>query len=195
VTHSYGYDSVQRLVSWYDGTDTTKYTYDQVGNRTLLTGTTGVVPIASYYTSAGPNQLTQTVEIKAGGIVTNYGYDANGAVTGIRRWNTTGPVSSDSLVYSYRGLTEGFLHDEYSGASVKATSEWRYRYSAGGEREQKRLYLQQDSLHNVIEHNSWVYYALGGKKEQLAVYHGQEMAVPDCLPPGKVASASIEVES
>jgi hypothetical protein len=77
---------------------------------------------------------------------------------------------------------------------VTATSEWRYRYSAGGEREQKRLYLQQDSLHNVIEHNSWVYYALGGKKEQLAVYHGQEMAVPACLPPGPVSVYFYPVE-
>jgi RHS repeat-associated protein len=56
------------------------------------------------------------------------------------------------------------------------------------------LYLQQDSLHNVIEHNSWVYYALGGKKEQLAVYHGQEVAVPGCLPPGPVSVYFYPVE-
>jgi hypothetical protein len=48
------------------------------------------------------------------------------------------------------------------------------------EREQKRLYLKQDSLHNPVAENSWVYYLLGGSKEQLAVYHGQEQLLTGC---------------
>jgi hypothetical protein len=172
VTHSYGYDSVQRLTSWIDGTDTTKYVYDAVGNRLQSVKNSGTSGTTYAYAGAGPNQMTQSTPLVSGTELSHtYGYDPNGAVTGIRNWNlASGTVSTDSLVYSYRGLMDGFLHHEYNGASVTRTSEWRYRYSAGGEREQKRLYLQQDSLHNVIEHNSWVYYALGGKKEQLAVY-------------------------
>jgi RHS repeat-associated protein len=52
-------------------------------------------------------------------------------------------------------------------------SDWHYRYSPSGEREQKRLYWA-----SYAESGEWplywCYYLLGGRNEQLAVYHGTE---------------------
>jgi RHS repeat-associated protein len=72
------------------------------------------------------------------------------------------------------------MHFDYNGAGISRTYDWRYRYSAEGEREEKRLYFEQDSLHHAIGHNAWVYYLLGGSQNQLAVYHGQEDTAALC---------------
>jgi RHS repeat-associated protein len=59
------------------------------------------------------------------------------------------------------------LSDEYR-------TEWRYRYNPMNEREQKRMYYapKTDSSGMVYP---WVYYLLGGKNEQYAVYHGAQL--------------------
>ena len=77
----------------------------------------------------------------------------------------------ETFTHSWRGLLRQYtyLHNENG-----ALRDWRYRYSAGGEREQKRLYGARDENHNLLDEKPWVYYLLGGSKEQLAVYHAQE---------------------
>lgn len=51
---------------------------------------------------------------------------------------------------------------------------WEYRYSAGGERESKRMVAAPlDGLGTNNAH-PWTYYLLGGNKQQLAVYNGLE---------------------
>ncbi|MBX7215666.1 MAG: L,D-transpeptidase, partial [Candidatus Kapabacteria bacterium] len=58
--------------------------------------------------------------------------------------------------------------------------DWRYRYNAQGEREQKRLYHGPLADSIVGQPYPWVQYLLGGSKEQLAVWHGQQMTSPFC---------------
>lgn len=80
-------------------------------------------------------------------------------------------LKEEHFGYGYRELTNQYI----DGAPASSSRlDWRYRYNAQGEREQKRLYYGPDG--DEYEHAyPWVYYALGGAKEQLAVYHGQQM--------------------
>jgi len=58
--------------------------------------------------------------------------------------------------------------------------DWLYRYNAMGEREQKRLYHAPLADSIVGQPYPWVHYLLGGSKDQLAVWHGQQMTSPFC---------------
>ena len=49
-----------------------------------------------------------------------------------------------------------------------------------GEREQKRLYHAPLGDSIAGQPYPWVYYLLGGSKDQLAVWHGQQMTSPFC---------------
>ncbi|HVZ39959.1 MAG TPA: RHS repeat-associated core domain-containing protein [Candidatus Kapabacteria bacterium] len=51
--------------------------------------------------------------------------------------------------------------------------DWYYRYSPGGERDQKRLYAAASP--DSVTPYGWVYYVLGARS-QLAVYHGQQVS-------------------
>ncbi len=71
----------------------------------------------------------------------------------------------------------GASHGELRHAAGGRWQDWRYRSNAMGEREQKRLYEQSGSIvpapDSVVY--PWVYYLLGGSKQQHAVYHGQQL--------------------
>ncbi len=55
------------------------------------------------------------------------------------------------------------------------SEDWRYRYNAGGEREQKREYSgTQGNDNNAGGALGWTYYSLGADKRPLAIYHGIE---------------------
>ena len=56
--------------------------------------------------------------------------------------------------------------------------QWEYRYSAGGERESKRMVVAPLDDHSTLSHQ-WTYYLLSGSKQQLAVYNGRETSETD----------------
>jgi hypothetical protein len=79
---------VQQLVRWFDSNDTTKYVYDAVGNRLQAVKNSGTSRTTYAYAGAGPNQMTQSAPLVSGTELSHtYGYDPNGAVTGIRAWS------------------------------------------------------------------------------------------------------------
>jgi RHS repeat-associated protein len=192
-TELYRYDSVQRLVCWVHGADSVSWSYDQVGNRT---GQIQRLPLAgqridsySYggLSAGGANRLADVITQDSAGAVTGlreFGYNANGSTTSrIIRPSVGGTITSENhLAYSYRELTRQYI----DGAPASSSRwDWRYRYSPGGEREQKRLYYGPDGFENGNVY-PWVYYALGGHKEQLAVYHGQQTRGLLCSDTGTV---------
>jgi RHS repeat-associated protein len=182
----YTYDSLDRLTKWTqnNGADATSYTYDAVGNRTQMSETFYGYP-ESYGITTGKNQLTGRSRHNAlyGDTITNYQYDFNGAMkyreltidSSQGSWPGRTPKPSrvglrfkEEDRYSYRGL----LNRVFRTDSTNLASEWRYRYSASGEREQKRMVYT--AAWDSVLHYPWVYYALGGTNEQYAVYHGQQ---------------------
>ena len=116
-------------------------------------------------------------------------FNGQGSVTQIIRQNYVGSQWVDSrkeqFFYTPGGFLKKFLkfniQNEFSNVNCGGESgvttldaekwDWRYRYSAFGTREQKRLNYSPhgdscDYLH------PWVYYLQGAGGEQLAVYHG-----------------------
>jgi RHS repeat-associated protein len=182
----YAYDSLDRLTKWTqnNGADATSYTYDAVGNRTKMTESFVPSP-DNYGITTGKNQLTSRSRHNAlyGDTITNYRYDANGAMvyreltidSSQGSWPGRTPKPSkiglrfkEEDRYSYRGL----LNRVFRTDSNNVASDWRYRYSPSGEREQKRM-VYTSAWDSVMPY-PWVYYLLGGGNAQLAVYHGQQ---------------------
>ena len=175
----YVYDKVDRLTGWWiAGTpDTTRYWYDAVGNRRRDT----LSWKAGWYSygdagGIGPNRLMSHRDSNVVGhlpnMLTTYSYDADGGMTGRTRvdyGNLT--TTGEACAYSYRNLVRRYRSGPGGGI---ASEEWRYRASANGEREQKRMYWHAlDTLGTGYRH-PWVYYLQGASKEQLAVWHGVE---------------------
>jgi len=171
----YGYDAVQRLIGWGGPTSLTErdYTYDSVGNRltnVVPDALSGLLTTTYAYgtTSTGPNRLLSTITKDT--LNTTLGsrlftYDPDGAMTARRLRDGLGTVlRTDALQYSYRGLTRRFVWDVGGMEEL----DWRYRYSASGEREQKRLYSGPGP-----DGEGWVYYLLTGRTQH-AVYHGMQ---------------------
>ncbi len=185
LEQSYGYDNVDRLQKWYrlGLGDTVLYEYDKVGNRTLAARIDGAdVRTYQYGTPiTGPNRLYR--EFITQPLVPtrrDYGYNQNGSVTD-RLLSTPMPVPTlleeEHFGYSYRELNWRYV----SGNPLMDNhSDWRYRYNAMGEREQKRLYHAPLADSIAGQPYPWVYYLLGGSKDQLAVWHGQQITSPFC---------------
>ncbi|MBS1910964.1 MAG: RHS repeat-associated core domain-containing protein [Bacteroidetes bacterium] len=177
----YSYDSVQRLTQYTQGpapggigiTAATGYRYDAGGNR--LEANNGMTAYDTYSYTPGTNRLAG--HLLSPGFVnptrTAYTYDGDGATSERARYEvkngTDVPLSDERYRYSYRHL----MKRANIWRSATGTEDWQYRYSAGGEREEKRLYsaAQTDS----VSAYAWVYYLLGGGS-QLAVYHGQQIS-------------------
>lgn len=172
----YHYDPLKQLTSWSLNAQSTTYQYDALGNREFAQRPNTQTETYSYY--AGTNRLYERhqPDYSGGDTVNAYGYDANGAQTShllkYVSFNGTTMLREEQLGYSFRGLN--------TKARVRIGTarwqDWRYRFNAMGEREQKRLYPVQDGV--VPNPDSsiqpWVYYLLGGDR-QLAVYHGQQL--------------------
>jgi len=62
--------------------------------------------------------------------------------------------------------------------------EWRYRYNAMGEREQKRMYWAPMADNQPNNAYPWEYYLLSGK-QQLSVWAGQQMSLASCDSTGR----------
>lgn len=173
---TYGYDPLDRLTGWSLDGKSTGYQYDGLGNREAVQRSGSPIETYSYY--AGTNRLHERhqPDYFAGDTVNTYGYNANGAeVSHLLSYvssNGSTVLQEEHMGYNFRGLN--------NRARVRAGGgrwyDWRYRYNAMGEREQKRLYPVSDGV--VPNPDSavvpWVYYLLGGDK-QLAVYHGQQV--------------------
>ncbi|MCX6153062.1 MAG: hypothetical protein NT007_02755 [Candidatus Kapabacteria bacterium] len=88
-------------------------------------------------------------------------------------WN----MRFEDFEYNVNGQLETYkLKNAFSDASSDepcldetAQTTWKYRYSAAGEREQKRQYSNSSSPQNAYP---WEYYLLGAENKQLAIYHG-----------------------
>ena len=95
-------------------------------------------------------------------------------------------VKWDVFTYGYNGLLKTFGSSSWSGSSINCARDtnappqwqWEYRYSAGGERESKRMVAAPLDDHSTISH-LWTYYLLSGNKQQLAVYNGRETSETD----------------
>jgi len=175
----YAYDDLGRLREWTDGSLTTTYEYDQLGNR-LLRAESGRTPEYLDY-HPGTSRIWSRWRRDAAGndTIHGYGFNADGAQTShVLSYNTsteTRILREENLRYSFRNLlNRGRVRDIADGDG--RWYDWRYRYSPGGEREQKRLYDVSGGVvpapDSVVR--PWAYYVLGAGGAQLAVYHGQE---------------------
>lgn len=177
----YEYDPVQRLMGWERDGITEAFSYDEVGNRQDVTRSTQ--PTEIYWYHSGTNRLWARDQQDAlGNDTTNgYGYNDNGAlrnhtITYNTPWQTS-VLREEQFDYSFRGLmTRARVRGAELGI-LKPWEDWRYRYNAMGEREQKRMYPSLDGVVPAPDSSiyPWVYYLLGGNKQQLAVYHGQHL--------------------
>ncbi len=176
-TQHYSYDPLQRLTDWAISGNTTGYMYDAIGNRNSVIRNTAPVELYGYH--SGTNRLSVRVQPDwlGGDTVHAYSYNANGAQTvHTKQYNTGGGsqlLREELFGYSFRGLNNRSQVRNGGGR----WQDWRYRYNAMGEREQKRLYAQDGGVVPAPDSTvyPWVYYLLGGSKQQLAVYHGQQM--------------------
>ncbi|MBL7987022.1 MAG: hypothetical protein JNJ94_03050, partial [Chlorobi bacterium] len=189
LEQSYGYDNVDRLQKWYrlGLGDTVLYEYDKVGNRTLAARIDGADVRTYQYgygtPTTGPNRLQEELRQQGGGTTrTEYSYNQNGSVTDrVTNGQTVPPLwgllGEEHFGYSYRELNWKYV----AGNPFENNhSDWRYRYNAMGEREQKRLYHAPLADSIAGQPYPWVYYLLGGSKDQLAVWHGQQITSPFC---------------
>lgn len=177
----YEYDSVQRLTAWTLGGVTESYLYDEIGNRQQVGNSGG--PTETYAYTGGTNRLLMREKPGwFGNDTTNlYGYNANGArtnhsITYDTPWFTM-QVREELLGYSFRGLLTQAKVRDFENGIPKPWEDWRYRYGAGGEREQKKMFPVLQGVVPAPDSTilPWLYYLLGGDKQQLAVYHGQQL--------------------
>ncbi len=192
MKQNYAYDSTQRLTQWTHGqetggtTDTTGYAYDNVGNRQSASSTS--LGTDTYLYNGGANSLIDRLhDPKFGNDVrATSQYTANGALAWRERHEEIGGtyalfLRQEEMAYSFRGLQ---MRYQTSAANGTALDDWRYGYSASGERELKRAYGLA-GVNTTTGILSRQYYLLGGTNEQLAVYHGQETAGTLCSDTGR----------
>lgn len=176
----YAYDSLNRLIAWQFDGRAEYYQYDEVGNRQQTVHSAGTPVDYGYHTGKNRLWYTDRRDMLGNDTTHGYGYNPNGARTShLLSYNT--PFQSRLLKeeyfdYSFRGLmTRAKVRSLTPLGVMGRWQDWRYRYSAGGEREQKKLYPTQDGVVPAPDSTilPWCYYLLGGGR-QLAVYHGQQ---------------------
>jgi len=176
----YTYDPVQRLDSWTLDGVTTGYEYNEIGSRMQVTKSNG--PSEPYGYWNGTNRLWyRDRKDDLGNDTTHaYAYNANGALTSqMVTYNTPSEsrlLRREEFGHSFRGLMNRARVQDIVQGVPQPWQDWRYRYNAMGEREQKRLYESLDGVVPAPDSTvyPWVYYLLGGKL-QLAVFHGQQL--------------------
>jgi len=190
LTQNYLYDPVQRLTGWKASTlaDTTFYSYDDVGNRTYEAAGGGNT-LSMYTASQTPNRLQTTVRsdpFLPNPVRTDYGYNLNGSVVDRQYYSVSGQglvsTGEDHFQYSYRELNWRYVSGD---PETNEHTDWRYRYNAMGEREGKRMYHHPTGDNVPFNAYPWVYYVLGGSKEQLSVWGGEQTSVAGCDSSGR----------
>ncbi len=177
LTQTYRYDRLYRLDKWSDGRDSVEYEYDRMGNR--LAETKNLADETDYgYGMAGFGHRLSAVT--RGGETRHYTYNNLGAVTSIASMSGNDTITSERFGYGGDGRIKRYTKKLFS--ATPETYDWRYRYSALGGREQKRLYYNTkgDSINGgSYNYYGWTYYMLGAGGEQLAVYKGVQAAHED----------------
>lgn len=177
----YDYDRVQRLTSWELDGVTTGYQYDQIGSRQQATRGTGMPESYGYWSGTNRLQYRKQPDVLGNDTTWNYAYNTNGAQTSHQvSYNTPSQVRmlrQEHFGYSFRGLMNRARVRDIVGNIPQPWQDWRYRYGASGEREQRRLYDYENGVVPAPDSTiyPWVYYLLGADKRQLAVYHGQHL--------------------
>ena len=192
-SEAYNYDNIGQLTSWAHtppgGTQSTEtYAYDLVGNRTsLVTATAGATPPLpqTVYSigrttnpSAGPNQLLKT-QVSFGGVptpYTDYTYDTDGAMNSRQNYDANSVLQQDEQFEysSWRGLSWKYEREDLTMPQGMPNQwEYRYRYNATGEREQKREWLNPAGDATAPGYE-WTYYLLGAQKQQMSIWQGMQ---------------------
>ena len=134
-------------------------------------------------------------------VVTDFTYNQTGAVNEIVKTDTSTQeiISTEKFRYTAGGLVMQFIKEgdkEEYPCDIDETNmtyadhwDWRYRYSAVGGREQKRLYYSPHGDSSVVNpdpesvvdcsfSHPWEYYLRGAGGEVLAVYSGRQTVGP-----------------
>ena len=193
LRQDYGYDGINQLTTWLKkptGQPQTNeaYSYDAVGNRTSLTYSgTGMSPPFPQEVSTigrtvggpgiGPNQLLKTQGWigSTAGEYTEYTYDRNGSMTSRKDYTSTNVLTKEERFgySSWRNLPWSYEREDPTITVGPNVWEYRYRYNAQGEREQKREWLTPAGDVTAPGYE-WTYYLLGGSKEQMSVWKGMQ---------------------
>ncbi len=135
----------------------------------------------AYYSGSNRLLSRQRKDLLGNDTTHLYSYNANGAQTRqVRSYDTPWEsriLHREEYGYSFRGLMNRASVQTAVDGVMQPLQQWRYRYNAMGEREQKRLYGSAGGVVPAPDsaRYPWVYYLLGGNKQQLAVYHGQHL--------------------
>jgi RHS repeat-associated protein len=187
----YTNDNKYRLSNWSDNRSSSQsFVYDQLGNIKKQFNNVSDSIIYNY-SNTYRNRLI-TTSTNTANVLNKYHYNYNGALTGISDTNTsTNDVkiksnwkyNSSSFLreYSEFDTTGYYLNNDCNSFGQNALtvnpfgSVWRYKYSAFGTREQKRL-LYSPYGDSCTKQFGWVYYLQGVGGEQRAVYKGKQTA-------------------
>ena len=188
----YGYDAINQLTNWVKkppGVQQTSenYAYDEVGNRESITysgaGMSPPLPQLVYDLGrgsgpgVGPNQMLKSQDWvgTTAGDYTEYTYDPDGSMNSRKRYDATSTLLMEERFgySSWRGLSWKYEREDPNIPVGPNIWEYRYRYNAMGEREQKREWLNPDG-DGTAPGYGWTYYLLGGSKEQLSVWKGMQ---------------------
>ena len=202
----YGYDAINQLTNWVKkppGVQQTSenYAYDAVGNRESITysgaGMSPPLPQLVYDLGrgsgpgVGPNQMLKSQEWvgTTAGNYTEYTYDPDGSMNSRKRYDATSTLTMEERFgySSWRGLSWKYEREDPNIPVGPNIWEYRYRYNAMGEREQKREWLNP-SGDGTAPGYEWTYYLLGGSKEQLSVWKGMQTSESEFC--GSVTSGS-----
>ncbi|MCB9217177.1 MAG: RHS repeat-associated core domain-containing protein [Candidatus Kapaibacterium sp.] len=190
LIQDYTYDGISQLTEWKKqyggiyGWTRELYAYDPVGNRDSLTyianGWSTPYP-KDYYDNGrgssvpgvGPNQLLKVTQ--PSGDYTEYDYDRNGSMTTRQQYTSTNVLTKEERFgySSWRNLPWSYEREDPTITVGPNVWEYRYRYNAMGEREQKREWLTPAGDVTAPGYE-WTYYLLGGSKEQMSVWKGMQ---------------------
>ena len=190
LNQEYTYDGISQLTQWKKqyggiyGWTREVYDYDPVGNRDSLTYITNVSSQPypkDYYDNGrgsstpgvGPNQLLKVTQ--PSGDYTDYAYDRNGSMTSRKDYTSTNALTKEERFSysSWRNLPWSYEREDPTITVGPNVWEYRYRYNAQGEREQKREWLTPPGDVTAPGY-AWTYYLLGGSKKQMSVWKGMQ---------------------
>jgi RHS repeat-associated protein len=142
---TYGYDTLDRLVSGVSSGTTRGWTYDPHGNRLTETGTAP----ATYVVSSTSNRVSSI----SGSLPRSYGYDAAGNTTGYASAGFTYNNRGRMLSASFGGNTATYVYNAL-GQRIKrlaASVSTLYMYDESG-----HLLGEYDGAGNLVQETVWL---------------------------------------
>ncbi|MCB0713988.1 MAG: hypothetical protein KDD67_16805 [Ignavibacteriae bacterium] len=109
------------------------------------------------------------------GDYTEYDYDRNGSMTTRQQYTSTNVLTKEERFgySSWRNLPWSYEREDPTITVGPNVWEYRYRYNAQGEREQKREWLTPAGDVTAPGYE-WTYYLTSGNKKQLSVWKGMQ---------------------